>query len=48
MALSKFTRHQVITRMLDVGIVPVFYQKDLEVAKKILEMRISLSVMPIK
>jgi len=35
--LAKFTRHQVITRMLDVGIVPVFYQKDLEVAKKILE-----------
>ena len=35
--MTKFTRHEVIGRMLDVGIVPIFYQKDLDVAKKIVE-----------
>jgi 2-dehydro-3-deoxyphosphogluconate aldolase/(4S)-4-hydroxy-2-oxoglutarate aldolase len=35
--MAKFMRHEIINRMLNVGIVPVFYQKDLEVAKKIVQ-----------
>ncbi len=35
--MAKLMRHEIIGKMLDVGIVPVFYQKDLEVAKKIVE-----------
>ncbi len=35
--MARFAKHEVVGRMLDVGLVPVFYQKDLEVSKKIVE-----------
>ena len=35
--MSRFTKHEVRGRMLDGGIIPIFYQKDPEVSKKIVE-----------
>jgi 2-dehydro-3-deoxyphosphogluconate aldolase/(4S)-4-hydroxy-2-oxoglutarate aldolase len=35
--MAKFAKHEVVARMIDVGLVPIFYQKDLEVSKKIVE-----------
>ena len=33
--LTRYTKHQVIGKILEIGLIPVFYHKDLEVAKKI-------------
>ncbi len=33
--MARFSRLEVLNSMLDLGLVPVFYQKDIEVAKKI-------------
>lgn len=33
--MARFTRLEVLTTMIDLGLVPVFYHKDVEVAKKI-------------
>ena len=35
--MARFLKHEVIGTMLKIGLVPVFYQKDLEKAKKIVE-----------
>lgn len=35
--MARFAKHEVIGKMLEVGLVPVFYQKDIEVSKKIVE-----------
>lgn len=35
--MARFLKHEVISRILDIGIVPVFYEKNLETAKKIVE-----------
>jgi len=35
MSVAKFLKHVVIGRILELGLVPVFYEGDLEVAKKI-------------
>ena len=33
--MARFARHEVVGKMLDVGLVPVFYHKDIETSKKI-------------
>ena len=33
--MAKFMKHEVIGRILEIGLVPIFYNGDLEVAKKI-------------
>jgi 2-dehydro-3-deoxyphosphogluconate aldolase/(4S)-4-hydroxy-2-oxoglutarate aldolase len=35
--MAKFTRYEVVGKMLGIGMVPVFYEKDVETAKKIVE-----------
>ena len=35
--MSRFTRMQVLNRMVDVGVVPVFYNPDIEVARNIVK-----------
>jgi 2-dehydro-3-deoxyphosphogluconate aldolase/(4S)-4-hydroxy-2-oxoglutarate aldolase len=35
--MARFTKHEVVGKMLDTGLVPVFYEKDVETAKKIVE-----------
>ncbi len=35
--MAKFMRHEVVGKMLEIGIIPVFYERDLETAKKIVE-----------
>ena len=35
--MARFAKHEVVGRILDVGLVPIFYQNDLEVSKKIAE-----------
>jgi 2-dehydro-3-deoxyphosphogluconate aldolase/(4S)-4-hydroxy-2-oxoglutarate aldolase len=35
--MARFLKHEVVGKILDIGIVPVFYEKDLETAKKIVE-----------
>ena len=35
--MAKFMKHEVIGRMLELGLVPIFYNGDLEVAKKIVQ-----------
>jgi len=35
--MAKFMRHEVIGRILDLGLTPIFYHGDLEVAKKIVQ-----------
>ena len=35
--MAKFMRHEVVGKMLEIGIIPVFYERDLERAKKIVE-----------
>ena len=35
--MPRFTKHEVLGRMLEGGIIPIFYQKDVEIAKKTVE-----------
>lgn len=35
--MARFLKHDVVSKILDIGIVPVFYNKDLEISKKIVE-----------
>ena len=35
--MAKFMKHEVIGRILELGLVPIFYNGDLEVAKKIVQ-----------
>jgi 2-dehydro-3-deoxyphosphogluconate aldolase/(4S)-4-hydroxy-2-oxoglutarate aldolase len=35
--MARFLKHEVVSKILDIGVVPVFYEKDLEVSKKIVE-----------
>jgi 2-dehydro-3-deoxyphosphogluconate aldolase/(4S)-4-hydroxy-2-oxoglutarate aldolase len=35
--MARFLKHEVISKILEIGIVPVFYERDLEMAKKIVE-----------
>jgi 2-dehydro-3-deoxyphosphogluconate aldolase/(4S)-4-hydroxy-2-oxoglutarate aldolase len=35
--MARFSKHEIIGRMLEGGVMPVFYQKDVEVSKKIVE-----------
>jgi len=35
--MAKFMRHEVVGKMLEIGIIPVFYERDVETAKKIVE-----------
>lgn len=31
--MARFLKHEVVSKILEIGIVPVFYEKDLETAK---------------
>ncbi len=35
--MAKFLKHEVISKILEVGLVPIFYNEDVEVAKKIVQ-----------
>lgn len=35
--MARFLKHEVVGKILEIGIVPVFFEKDLEVSKKIVE-----------
>jgi 2-dehydro-3-deoxyphosphogluconate aldolase/(4S)-4-hydroxy-2-oxoglutarate aldolase len=35
--MSRFLKHQVVEAILNIGLLPVFYAGDVEVAKKIVE-----------
>jgi len=35
--LPKFTKHQVLSKLLDIGLLPTFYRGNVQVAKKIIE-----------
>jgi len=35
--MARFLKHEVVSKILDIGIVPVFYNKDFEISKKIVE-----------
>lgn len=35
MEMARFAKHEVVGRMLETGLVPVFYEKDIEVSKKV-------------
>jgi 2-dehydro-3-deoxyphosphogluconate aldolase / (4S)-4-hydroxy-2-oxoglutarate aldolase len=35
--MAQYLRHEVVGTMMEVGLVPVFYEKDVELAKKIVE-----------
>jgi len=35
--MSKFMKHEVVSKLLDTGLLPVFYHKDAETAKKIVQ-----------
>jgi len=35
--MAKFLKHVVVGKVLEVGLVPVFYEGDLETAKKIVQ-----------
>lgn len=35
--LSKFTKHEVLSRLLEIGLLPTFYSGNVELAKKIVE-----------
>jgi 2-dehydro-3-deoxyphosphogluconate aldolase/(4S)-4-hydroxy-2-oxoglutarate aldolase len=37
MIMPRFTKHETLGRMLDGGIIPIFYQKDVGIAQKIVE-----------
>lgn len=35
--MARFSKHEVIGKMLEIGLIPVFYNSDVEVAKKIVQ-----------
>ena len=35
--MPRFTKHEVLGKMLEGGIIPIFYQKDVDIAKKTVE-----------
>ena len=35
--MARFLKHEVVSKIIDIGLVPVFYNKDLEISKKIVE-----------
>jgi len=35
--MARFLKHEVVSKILEIGVVPVFYERDLETAKKIVE-----------
>ena len=35
--MARFAKYQIVSRIVDSGLIPIFYQKDLEVSKKIVQ-----------